>query len=92
MPRKSKHFEEAQEDFLNKITEIVETGVLDETFLINDVSIRELEDIIRKFENIKSDFTTLSRLLMNAMREKIKNMDDKEQTKKIRINSNRGVK
>ncbi|VJD26708.1 Uncharacterised protein [Streptococcus pneumoniae] len=90
MPRKSKHFEEAQEDFLNKITEIVETGVLDETFLINDVSIRELEDIIRKFENIKSDFTTLSRLLMNAMREKIKNMDDKEQTKKIRIN--RGVK
>ena len=90
MPRKSKHFEEAQKDFLNKITEIVETGVLDETFLINDVSIRELEDIIRKFENIKSDFTTLSRLLMNAMREKIKHMDDKEQTKKIRIN--RGAK
>lgn len=86
MPRKSKHFEEAQEDFLNKITEIVETGVLDETFLINDVSIRELEDIIRKFENIKSDFTTLSRLLMNAMREKIKHMDDKEKTKKIKIN------
>ena len=90
MPRHSKNFKEAQTDFCDKITEIVETGVLDETFLINDVSIRELEDIIRKFENIKSDFTTLSRLLMNAMREKIKNMDDKEQTKKIRIN--RGVK
>ncbi|VPQ93199.1 Uncharacterised protein [Streptococcus pneumoniae] len=86
MPRKSKHFEEAQEDFLNKITEIVETGVLDETFLINNVSIKELEDIIRKFENIKSDFTTLSRLLMNEMRERIRNTDDKEQTKKIRIN------
>ncbi len=85
MPRKSKHFEEAQKDFLNKITEIVETGVLDETFLINDVSIKELEDIIRKFENIKSDFTTLSRLLMNEMRDKIRNID-KEQTKKIRIN------
>lgn len=90
MPRQSKNFKEAQTDFCDKITEIVETGVLDETFLINDVSIRELENIIRKFENIKSDFTTLSRLLMNAMREKIKNMDDKEQTKKIRIN--RGVK
>lgn len=90
MPRHSKNFKTAQTDFCDKITEIVETGVLDETFLINDVSIRELEDIIRKFENIKSDFTTLSRLLMNAMREKIKNMDDKEQTKKIRIN--RGVK
>ena len=85
MPRKSKHFEEAHKDFLNKITEIVETGVLDETFLINDVSIKELEDIIRKFENIKSDFTTLSRLLMNEMRDKIRNID-KEQTKKIRIN------
>jgi hypothetical protein len=42
------------------------------------------------FEDTKSDFTTISRFLMNAMREKIKHMDDKEQTKKIRIN--RGVK
>ena len=90
MPRKSKNFYEAQQDFLEKITKIVEIGVLEETVVLDDFSIKELEHIIRMFEDIKSDFTTLSRLLMNEMRERIKHMNDKEQTKKIRIN--RGVK
>ncbi|HFU3962075.1 TPA: hypothetical protein ACGO3G_001922 [Streptococcus suis] len=86
MPRKSKNFYEAQQDFLEKITKIVEIGVLEETVVLDDFSIKELEHIIRMFEDIKSDFTTLSRLLMNEMRERIKHMNDKEQTKKIRIN------
>lgn len=90
MPRKSKNFYEAQQDFLEKITKIVEIGVLEETVVLDDFSIKELEHIIRMFEDIKSDFTTLSRLLMNEMRERIKHMNDKEQTKKIRIN--RGAK
>ena len=82
MPRKSKNFYEAQQDFLEKITKIVEIGVLEETVVLDDFSIKELEHIIRMFEDIKSDFTTLSRLLMNEMRERIKHMNDKEQTKK----------
>lgn len=81
MPRKSKNFYEAQQDFLEKITKIVEIGVLEETVVLDDFSIKELEHIIRMFEDIKSDFTTLSRLLMNEMRERIKHMNDKEQTK-----------
>ena len=79
MPRKSKNFYEAQQDFLEKITKIVEIGVLEETVVLDDFSIKELEHIIRMFEDIKSDFTTLSRLLMNEMRERIKHMNDKEQ-------------
>lgn len=90
MPRYSKNFKQAQTDFCDKITQILETTVLDETVVLDDFSIKELENIIRMFEDTKSDFTTISRFLMNAMREKIKHMDDKEQTKKIRIN--RGVK
>lgn len=90
MPRQSKNFKQAQTDFCDKITQILETTVLDETVVLDDFSIKELENIIRMFEDTKSDFTTISRFLMNAMREKIKHMDDKEQTKKIRIN--RGVK
>ena len=90
MPRQSKNFKQAQTDFCDKITQILETTVLDETVVLDDFSIKELENIIRMFEDTKSDFTTISRFLMNTMREKIKHMDDKEQTKKIRIN--RGVK
>ena len=90
MPRHSKNFKQAQADFCDKITQILETTVLDETVVLDDFSIKELENIIRMFEDTKSDFTTLSRLLMNEMREKIRNINDKEQTKKIRIN--RGVK
>lgn len=86
MPRHSKNFKTAQTDFCDKITKILETTVLDETVVLDDFSIKELENIIRMFEDTKSDFTTISRFLMNAMREKIKHMDDKEQTKKIRIN------
>lgn len=82
MPRKSKNFYEAQQDFLEKITKIVEIGVLEETVVLDDFSIKELEHIIRMFEDIKSDFTTLSRLLMNEMRERIKHMNDKEQINK----------
>ena len=85
MPRQSKNFKQAQTDFCDKITQILETTVLDETVVLDDFSIKELENIIRMFEDTKSDFTTISRFLMNAMREKIKHMDDKEQTKKLEL-------
>lgn len=87
MPRKSKNFEEVREDFLNKIEEIIETEVLEENVVLDDFTIKELEHIIKLFEDTKSNFNIFSRLLMNKMREKIKSMENnKEQTKKIRIN------
>ena len=87
MPRQKKNFEEVREILVNKITEIFETTrVLDETSSLDDFTIKDLENILRLLEDVKSDLNTFSRLIMCQMRESIKNMDQK----KIRIN--RGVK
>lgn len=90
MPRKSKNYEEVREILVNKITEIFETTrVLDETSSLDDFTIKDLENILRLLEDVKSNVNTFSRLIMGQMREDIKSMN-LVQNKKIRIN--RGVK
>ncbi|CIP43870.1 Uncharacterised protein [Streptococcus pneumoniae] len=90
MPRQKKNFEEVREILVNKITEIFETTrVLDETSSLDDFTIKDLENILRLLEDVKSNVNTFSRLIMGQMREDIKSMN-LVQNKKIRIN--RGVK
>lgn len=90
MPRKTKNYEEVREILVNKITEIFETTrVLDETSSLDDFTIKDLENILRLLEDVKSNVNIFSRLIMGQMREDIKSMN-LVQNKKIRIN--RGVK
>lgn len=90
MPRQKKNFEEVREILVIKITEIFETTrVLDETSSLDDFTIKDLENILRLLEDVKSNVNTFSRLIMGQMREDIKSMN-LVQNKKIRIN--RGVK
>lgn len=86
MPRKSKNYEEVRREFVNKVTEIFEEKILDDRSSLDDFTVRDLENILRILEDLKSNVNTFSRLIMCQMRENIKNMDQK----KIRIN--RGVK
>ena len=86
MPRKTKNYEEVRGGFVDKVTEVFETKILDDTSSLDDFNIKDLENILRLLEDVKSDLNTFSRLIMCQMRESIKNMDQK----KIRIN--RGVK
>lgn len=86
MPRKTKNYEEVRGGFVDKVTEVFETKILDDTSSFDDFTIKDLENILRLLEDVKSDLNTFSRLIMCQMRESIKNMDQK----KIRIN--RGVK
>lgn len=86
MPRKTKNYEEVRGGFVDKVTEVFETKILDDTSFLDDFTIKDLENILRLLEDVKSDLNTFSRLIMCQMRESIKNMDQK----KIRIN--RGVK
>jgi hypothetical protein len=86
MPRKTKNYEEVRGGFVDKVTEVFETKILDDTSSLDDFTIKDLENILRLLEDVKSDLNTFSRLIMCQMRESIKNMDQK----KIRIN--RGVK
>lgn len=86
MPRKTKNYEEVRGGFVDKVTEVFETKILDDTSSLDDFTIKDLENILRLLEDVKLDLNTFSRLIMCQMRESIKNMDQK----KIRIN--RGVK
>lgn len=86
MPRKTKNYEEVRGGFVDKVTEVFETKILDDTSSLDDFTIKDLENILGLLEDVKSDLNTFSRLIMCQMRESIKNMDQK----KIRIN--RGVK
>lgn len=86
MPRKTKNYEEVRGGFVDKVTEVFETKILDDTSSLDDFTIKDLENILRLLEDVKSDLNIFSRLIMCQMRESIKNMDQK----KIRIN--RGVK
>ena len=86
MPRKTKNYEEVRGGFVDKVTEVFETKILDDMSSLDDFTIKDLDNILRHLEDVKSDLNTFSRLIMCQMRESIKNMDQK----KIRIN--RGVK
>ena len=89
MPRKTKNYEEVRGGFVDKVTEVFETKILDDTSSLDDFTIKDLENILRLLEDVKSNVNTFSRLIMGQMREDIKSMN-LVQNKKIRIN--RGVK
>ena len=52
---------------------------------LDNFTIKDLENILRLLEDVKSNLNTFSRLIMGQMRESIKSMD-LVQNKKIKIN------
>ena len=68
MPRKTKNYEEVRGGFVDKVTEVFETKILDDTSSLDDFTIKDLENILRLLEDVKSDLNTFSRLIMCQMR------------------------
>lgn len=85
MPRQTKSYYQVREEFVNKVTEVFETKVLDDVSTLDNFTIKDLENILRLLEDVKSNLNTFSRLIMGQMRESIKSMD-LVQNKKIKIN------